>query len=120
MQGSCLLPNLGCATIASLPTQAQLMTALKASLLEVSPLLHCRTLLPQHISNFMEHQAHREKMAAELCRVLDLKTGRQIGGRHPVEVLSSRALEFLYKPFDVAETRVCLADRLAADRWCRC
>lgn len=41
-------------------------------------------------------------------------------GRHPVEVLGNATGEFVHQPFDVAETRVCLAEQLAAVRWSKC
>lgn len=108
------------------PTHAQLITALKASILELSPLLHCSNMPADHMTNFIEHQQHRAQVAAKFVRVLDPKTGRQVsagaggGGRHSVDVLSNAAGEFLHEPFDVAETKVCVSNQLQAFRWSRC
>ncbi|WIA20733.1 hypothetical protein OEZ85_005103 [Tetradesmus obliquus] len=54
--------------------------------------------------------------------VVSQATASQGPGRHPVEVLSSAGAEFLHAPFDVSETRVCLAEQHAARaaRWSRC
>lgn len=143
-QADCLLSTgcasaTGCSSIASgaaQPSQQQLVAALRASVLELLPLLHCSSLPPAHISNFVEHQAHRAAVAARFCRggagldgaVLDMDGCSAAAlrfkgvslGRHPVEVLSRAVGEFVHAPFDVSETRVCLADQLAAVRWSKC
>jgi hypothetical protein len=144
-QADCLLST-GCASAtgcnsmtsgAAQPSRQQLVAALRASVLELSPLLHCSSLPPAHISNFLEHQAHRAAVAARFCRggaagldgaVLDMDGCSAAAlrfkgvslGRHPVDVLSRAIGEFVHEPFDVSETRVCLADQLAAVRWSRC
>lgn len=132
----------GCSSIAPgacvNPSQQQLVRALRASVLELAPLLHCSSLPPAHISNFLEHQAHRAAVAARFCR-----KGTESGGgrpvvtmegcssaalklrgvslaRHPVDVLSRATAEFVHQPFDVSETRVCITEQLAAIRWSRC
>jgi hypothetical protein len=127
----------GCSSIVAgpgLPSQQQLLMALRASVLELAPLLHCSSLPPAHISNFLEHQAHRAAVAARFCRggigpngaVLAMEgcsaaAVRGVSmGRHPVDALSRSTGEFVHQPFDVSETRVCLVDQLAAVRWSRC
>jgi hypothetical protein len=114
------------------PTQAQLLAALRMSVLEVSPLLHCSALPPATIANFVEHQAHRAAVAAKFCRRPLLEPGDGVGcgagvqwgvrcegARHPVEVLSRSHAEFgVYRPFDVAETRVVVAT--SQQPWCAC
>lgn len=118
------------------PSQQQLQAALRMSLLELSPLLHCDSLPPSHISVFLEHQAHRAAVAGRFCRAglnlgdseLDMdgcsaaavKLRGVSLGRPPVDVLSRAAGEFVHRPFDVAETRMCLADWLGAAKWNRC
>jgi hypothetical protein len=97
------------------------------------------------MSNFQEQQAHRAQVAAGFLRATVLSSscgsaavagsagsskqqqGLMAGvaqgpGRQPVEVLSSAGGEFLHAPFDVSETRVCLAEQQAASaaRWSRC
>eukprot|EP00775_Hariotina_reticulata_P009265 gene9265-9430_t len=120
-QDDCLLSSCVTDTVSiGLPTRQQLVAALRASILEVAPLLHCSTLPPAHISNFVEHHSHRAQVAAKFCRVLDAQSGQQLSGRHPVEALSAAGHEFVYRPFDVAETRVSLLDELAACKWSRC
>jgi hypothetical protein len=125
------------------------MAALRASVLEVAPLLRCSNLPPAHMVNFVEQQAHRAHVAAAFLRglqpsgscapaaaagssagsplkpqpgVLVNQAVNQGPGRHPVEVLSRAGGEFLHVPFDVAETRVCLREQQAASaaRWSRC
>jgi hypothetical protein len=102
------------------------------------------------MSNFVEQQAHRAHIAAAFLRVpqpsgscapaaagvgsavsplkqqpgvlVNSQAVNQGPGRHPVEVLSSAGGEFLHVPFDVSETRVCLAEQQVASgaRWSRC
>jgi hypothetical protein len=129
----------GCSSITTgpgLPSQQQLLTALRTSVLELAPLLHCSSLPAAHISNFLEHQAHRAAVAARFCRggigpdgavlamegcsAAAVKLRGVSMGRHPVDVLSRSTGEFVHQPFDVSETRVCLAEQLAAVRWSRC
>jgi hypothetical protein len=144
LQADCLVSS-GCASVTgcssagtgpSHPTQQQLLTALRTSVLELSPLLHCSNLPTEHIGNFLEHQAHRSSVAARFCRGGIGPDGLELAmqgcsaaavklrgvslGRHPVDVLRGAAGEFVHQPFDVAETRVCVAEQLAAVRWSRC
>lgn len=126
VQADCLLSSCSCVSISTPPTHAQLIAAFKASILEISPLLHCSNMPADHMTNFAEHQQHRAQVAAKFLRHLDPKTGRQMGAavgggaRHPVEVLRGVGGEFLHKPFDVSEMRACLGDQLQAYRWSRC
>jgi hypothetical protein len=153
LQGDRLLSCKDCSTATGPPTHPQLVAALRASVLEVAPLLRCSNLPPPHMSNFQEHQSHRAQVAAAFLRVPqpdgscasaaaavtgpggNADSRQQLGGmvsqavnssqgtgRHPVEVLSSAGAEFLHAPFDVSETRVCLAEQQAASaaRWSRC
>lgn len=133
LQGDCLL-SCTCNTVSSMPSQHQLVAALTASVLEVAPLLHCSNMPEPHMTNFAEHQQHRARVAAGFLRMPDPSSagagantsGQQQQqpnsgpGRHPVEPLSRLGAEFLHAPFDVAETRVCLADLQAAAKWSRC
>jgi hypothetical protein len=67
LQADCLLSTgcagaAGCSTAAAgacRPTQQAILAALRTSVLELAPLLHCSSLPPAHISNFLEHQTHR-------------------------------------------------------------
>lgn len=62
-QDDCLLSTCVSDTVSiSLPTHQQLVAALRASVLEVAPLLHCATLPPAHIGNFVEHHSHRAQV----------------------------------------------------------
>lgn len=144
LDGGCL-PTSGCAGATGCsgaapgnyhPAQHQLLTALRASVLELAPLLHCSSLPPAHISTFVEHQVHRAAVAARFsrgpcgpdgaevamdgCSAAGLKLRGVSTARHPVDVLSRAAGEFVHQPFDVSENRVCIAEQLAANRWSRC
>jgi hypothetical protein len=59
-------------------------------------------------------QGHRLRLVQRYAHVIDPASGRILGARHPVEPLSHAGFEFLHAPFDVAETRVCMGDRLEA------
>lgn len=63
VQDDCLLSSCVTDTVSvGLPTRQQLVAALRASILEVAPLLHCSTLPPAHIGNFVEHHSHRAQV----------------------------------------------------------
>jgi hypothetical protein len=127
----CLAGPAGCALLGTAPprpTPAQLLAALRTSVLELAPLLHSASLPPPHIGNLAEHQAHRAAVAAMFCRWGSGDGGAAFacGGasmtfaRHPVDVLSRRPDGMVHESFDVAETRVCVAQALARSRWARC
>eukprot|EP00877_Chromochloris_zofingiensis_P009156 jgi/Chrzof1/4494/Cz14g15130.t1 len=109
-----------CSEVQSLPTTTELMSAFKQCVLAVAPLLHCSSLPPRHISNFVEYNTHRSNVAAAYCHVIDAKTGRKKGRRPAVEPLSHAGAEFLHMPFDVAETRLCLGDQYMKAHWLTC
>lgn len=99
--------------------QQRLAAALRTSALELSPLLHCAgSLPPPHIGNFAEHAQHRAAVVARFCR----QPAAPGVGRAPVDALGGRCddaeSQWAHAPFDVAETRVCIAQQLAERRWC--
>jgi hypothetical protein len=68
-QDDCLLSTCVSDTVSiSLPTHQQLVASLRASILEVAPLLHCSTLPPAHIGNFVEHHSHRAQVTFKASR----------------------------------------------------
>lgn len=57
-------------------------------------------------------QGYRLKMVQQFLHTIDPVSNLVTGGRDPVEPLSHAGFEYLHKPFDVSEMRMCLGDRL--------
>ncbi len=64
----------------------------------------------------MNAQGHRLKLIQQFCHVIDPKTNVIEAARHPVEPLSHAGYEYLHKPFNTSELRVCMASRLEGPR----
>lgn len=65
----------------------------------------------------MPMQDHRARMIMDYCHTTDPKTGLPAAERDAVEPLSHEASPWMHKPFDVAETRTCIADGLGRTPW---
>ncbi len=57
-------------------------------------------------------QGHRLKLVQHYCHIMDPKTNKIAGARHPVDPLSHAGFEYLHQPFDVSEVRLCMGNRL--------
>lgn len=106
--GRCSPPLCGPGKPAPPPKLHEVVRAFKECCLDLVPLVSCLSLLRQQMSNFAELQDARERVIQQYCYVKDPHSGKVLGSRHPSEPLSHAGMEFLHKPFDVAETRVCL------------
>lgn len=98
-------------------TVAGIVEAFKKCCLELEPLLHCATLPPRHMSNFVEHQAKRSQVVADF-----VQQGNRPGNRlprSPLDPLSHAGVEFLHRPFNVSETRVCILESVFPARAAR-
>ncbi|KXZ43546.1 hypothetical protein GPECTOR_87g408 [Gonium pectorale] len=102
----------GCCSPDVLPPLTALVEAFRRCTIELAPLAYCPSIPPRHINNFVEYQGHRLRMVQRYCHVIDPRTNKILGARHPVEPLSHAGFEFLHAPFDVSEVRVCMGDRI--------
>lgn len=101
-----------------MPTLAAVVEAFRQCVIEAAPVLHCQAVLPKHINNFVQHnQARANVVQAYFSNVDPKRGGMPVAPRDPVEPLSHAASQFLHKPFDVSELRVCLADALPQTTW---